>query len=77
MAFLSSRQEDDADYIGFILGSRAGLEPDAMLTLLAKLAASEPAESFGSHPAGAHRLEHAHAMMETARTIYARSFARQ
>jgi predicted Zn-dependent protease len=77
MSFLSARQEDDADYIGFIIGSRAGLAPEAMLSLLEKLEAAAPSGSFGTHPTGAHRLERARAMMETARTLYARSFARQ
>src|SRR5262249_42443592 len=37
MAFLSEQQELEADYIGFILGARAGVEPAAMLSLLRKL----------------------------------------
>ncbi|HZZ93417.1 MAG TPA: M48 family metalloprotease [Usitatibacter sp.] len=76
MSFLSARQEDDADYIGFVVGSRAGLEPDAMLSLLAKLQDAAPAETFGTHPTRAHRLEQARAMLETARALHDRSRAR-
>jgi predicted Zn-dependent protease len=72
MAFVSEQQEEEADYIGFILGARAGFTPDAMISLLDKLG-SMPSQGFGTHPTAAHRLDQARAMLGTARTLYARS----
>jgi Zn-dependent protease with chaperone function len=68
LAFVSARQEEEADRIGFVLGARAGLEPAAMMTLLAKLDASD-APGFGSHPGGKRRLELAAAVLPAARII--------
>lgn len=72
MAFLSAQQELEADYVGFILGARAGFEPGAMLTLLHKLRADGTA-LVGSHPSDERRLRQAEAMLETARRIHGRS----
>src|SRR5262245_3406337 len=71
MAFLSAQQELEADYVGFILGAKAGFAPEAMLSLLQKLG-SDSAALVQSHPSDDRRLRHAEAMLETARRIYAR-----
>lgn len=69
MAHEYQRQELDADYIGFILGARAGYQPEAMLSLLRKLGADDP--SFLSrHPEEKQRMRQAQTMLESARRIY-------
>jgi Zn-dependent protease with chaperone function len=68
LAFVAARQEEEADRIGFILGARAGFEPAAMMSLLAKLESSD-AEGFGSHPGGKQRLKLAAAVLPAARAI--------
>lgn len=72
MAFVSARQEEEADRIGFVLGARAGFAPRAMLSLLAKLEldAAGGVSSFGSHPSGARRLALAAAMLGTAEAVF-------
>jgi len=71
MAFLSAQQELEADYMGFIFGARAGIEPSAMLSLLRKLR-SDSVSLPGSHPSDERRSQQAQAMFETARRIWAR-----
>jgi len=71
MAFLSEQQELEADYMGFILGARAGVEPAAMLSLLRKLQ-SDSRSLPVSHPSDQRRSQQAQAMFETARRIWAR-----
>lgn len=75
MAHEYERQELDADFIGFILGGRAGYQPEAMLSLLRKLGADEP--SFLSrHPEEIQRMRQAQTMLESVRWIYMRSTGR-
>jgi len=71
MAFLSEQQELEADYMGFIFGARAGVEPGAMLSLLRKLR-SDSVSLLVSHPSDERRSQQAQAMFETARRIWAR-----
>ena len=71
MAFLSEQQELEADYMGFIFGARAGVEPGAMLSLLRKLR-SDSVSLLVSHPSDERRSQQARAMLETARRIWAR-----
>ena len=71
MAFLSAQQELEADYMGFIFGARAGVEPGAMLSLLRKLR-SDSVSLPVSHPSDERRSQQAQAMFETARRIWAR-----
>ncbi len=68
LAFVAARQEEEADRIGFILGARAGFEPAAMMSLLAKLDSAD-APGFGSHPGGKRRLQLAAAVLPAARAI--------
>jgi predicted Zn-dependent protease len=73
MAFVSARQEEEADRIGFVLGARAGFEPRAMLSLLAKLERDAGgASGFGSHPSGTRRLALAAGMLGTAEAVFDR-----
>jgi Zn-dependent protease with chaperone function len=67
----SVQQELEADYIGLVLGARAGFAPEAMLSLLEKLRTGEP-QLFGTHPTDAQRAQHARAMLETGRRLAAR-----
>ena len=62
MAFLSAQQELEADYMGFILGARAGVEPAAMLSLLCKLR-SDSGSLPVSHPSDERRSQQAQAML--------------
>jgi predicted Zn-dependent protease len=73
MAVLGEQQELEADRIGFVLGSRAGAQPRAMLTLLAKL--GDTGGFLGSHPGAQRRLAQARSMLETARRLSASSLA--
>jgi len=68
------QQELEADYIGFVLGARAGFAPEAMLSLLDKLQTGER-PLFGTHPGDAQRAQHARAMLETGRRLAARTRA--
>ena len=66
------QQELEADYIGFVLGARAGFAPEAMLTLLQKLQTGER-PLFGTHPGDVQRAAHARAMLDMGRRLAARS----
>ncbi|HZF18255.1 MAG TPA: M48 family metalloprotease [Burkholderiales bacterium] len=68
------QQELEADYIGLVLGARAGFAPEAMLSLLDKLQTGEH-PLFGTHPGDTQRAQHARAMLETGRRLAARSRA--
>lgn len=68
------RQELDADYYGFILGARAGFNPEAMLSLLRKLGGDEPS-MLSRHPGEQRRMRQARTMFESARRIYERGSA--
>jgi predicted Zn-dependent protease len=68
------QQELEADFMGFVLGARAGFEADAMLSLLDKLHTESPS-FLGTHPSDAMRVRQAHAMLEAARILVARSRA--
>jgi len=68
MAFLSSQQELEADRVGFTLGALAGFDPDAMMSLLRKLAGSEPGFA-SSHPSAERRLREAAQMLDAARRL--------
>ena len=68
------QQELEADYIGLVLGARAGFAPEALLSLLQKLRTGER-PLFGTHPGDLQREEHARAMLETGRRLAARSRA--
>jgi predicted Zn-dependent protease len=68
MAALYAREELEADYIGLMVGSRAGFDPAAMLSLLAKLDTGNDA-AFPLHPGGNERIEHARGMLQTAYRI--------
>jgi Zn-dependent protease with chaperone function len=67
----SVQQELEADYIGFVLGARAGFAPDAMLSLLDKLKTGDRS-LFGTHPTDAERAQHARAMLEMGRRLAGR-----
>lgn len=71
MAPLYKQQELEADYIGFILGARAGFEPRAMLSLLRKLSSEDP-PMLDAHPSTQQRLQQAQTAMPAARRLYAR-----
>jgi len=62
------QQELEADFGGFVLGARAGFDPDAMLTMLGKLQAGK-ASSFLPQPDDAERIRRAQAMLPAARRI--------
>jgi predicted Zn-dependent protease len=66
---LHEQQELEADYIGFILGARAGYEPQAMLGLLRKLEGSDRGV-IAAHPSNRRRLDQARAMLDTARRLH-------
>jgi predicted Zn-dependent protease len=68
------QQELEADYIGLVLGARAGFAPEAMLSLLEKLRTGER-PLFDTHPDDIRREEHARAMLETGRRLAARARA--
>ena len=68
------QQELEADYIGLVVGARAGFAPEAMLSLLDKLQTGEH-PLFGTHPGDTQRAQHARAMLETGRRLAARSRA--
>jgi len=71
MAPLYKQQELEADYIGFILGARAGFEPTAMLSLLRKLHSDGPS-LLDSHPSAERRLKQAQTMLEAAERLRSR-----
>ena len=66
----AEQQELEADYMGFILGARAGYRPEAMLRLLGKLGPLGDSV-LGTHPTQAKRLAQARAMLDAARRIAA------
>jgi len=68
MAPVYRQQELEADFGGFVIGARAGLDPDAMLTMLGKLQA-EKVSSFLPSVSPAERIERARAMLSAARRI--------
>ena len=70
MAQVSAQQEIEADYIGFIIGARSGYDPNAMLSLLAKLN-SDSGSSIARHSAHEKRTNQAQSMLEAARRIHA------
>jgi len=70
MAPVAEQQELDADYIGFILGARAGFAPEAMLTLLGKQSGNT--SLLRTHPSDARRISQARTMLEAARRLAAR-----
>ena len=72
MAFVAEEQELDADRIGFILGARAGFDPSAMLSLLAKLDGGSSSGLLADHPSIERRLEQAATMLQAARAVYTR-----
>ena len=67
----AEQQELEADYMGFILGARAGFRPAAMLRLLGKLGPAGESV-LGTHPTQAKRIAQARAMLDAARRIAAR-----
>jgi predicted Zn-dependent protease len=67
---LCVQQELEADYIGFVLGARAGFRPEGMLGLLGKLG-DGGGTLLATHPSEAARLRQARGMLETARRLYA------
>jgi predicted Zn-dependent protease len=71
LAPLYKQQEMEADYVGFILGARAGFKPSAMLSLLRKLNAGGPS-MLDAHPSTRQRLEQAQAVLPAAQRLYAR-----
>jgi predicted Zn-dependent protease len=75
MAPLYKQQEMEADYIGFILGARAGFSPDAMLSLLRKLGTDGPS-MMGAHPSSLQRLQQAQDMLPATQRLYTRSLTR-
>jgi predicted Zn-dependent protease len=66
---VNEQQELEADYMGFLLGARAGYEPQAMLSLLQKLG-SDDRGLLRAHPSSRRRLEQARVMLESARRVY-------
>jgi predicted Zn-dependent protease len=74
MSAISTQQELEADYVGFILGAHAGFAPDAMISLLDKLHTGG-ISLLGTHPPDARRMQQARDMLETARRLAARSAA--
>jgi predicted Zn-dependent protease len=72
MAPVYEQQELEADYAGFILGARAGFDPEAMLRLLRKLRPAGPS-LLGTHPAHERRLQQARVMLDAARRLAARA----
>jgi len=64
---LEEQQELEADYMGFLLGARAGFEPEAMLGLLGKLESGSGI--VRSHPSGQRRIAQARAMLDAARRL--------
>jgi len=64
---LGEQQELEADYMGFLLGARAGFEPQAMLGLLGKLEAGSGI--VRTHPSGQRRVAQARAMLDAARRL--------
>lgn len=68
MAPVYAQQELDADYMGFILGARCGLDPVAMPRMLRKMHI-DATSAFSMHPGQGERLRRMEAMLETARRI--------
>ena len=71
MAPLYRQQELEADFIGFILGARAGFKPLAMLSLLRKLN-SDGVSMLDAHPSTKQRLQQAQDTLPAAQRLYAR-----
>ena len=68
LAPLYAQQELEADYMGLILGARAGFDPAAMPQMLDKLNAGA-GSAFMPHPGDGERIERVNAMLETARRV--------
>jgi predicted Zn-dependent protease len=66
------QQELEADYMGFLLGARAGYAPRAMLSLLDKLGPDVPSV-IGTHPTHAQRVQQARDMFDAARRLAVRA----
>ena len=63
MSEVYAQQELEADFIGFILGARAGLEPEAMLRMLKKV--TDDGGAFATmHPRRDERIRRAGAMLQ-------------
>jgi predicted Zn-dependent protease len=71
MAFVAAQQELDADRIGIFLGARAGLDPDAMVSLLRKLDDGRPSAAPSAHPDQRRRIEQAASMLQAAKVVRA------
>lgn len=69
MAPLYRQQEMGADYIGYILGARAGFEPHAMLSLLRKMDTGGK-DMLDAHPDSRRRLQHAEDILPAAMRLY-------
>jgi predicted Zn-dependent protease len=67
MQSIGEQQELEADYMGFLIGARAGFEPQAMIGLLGKLGAGSGI--VRSHPSGQRRIAQARAMLDAARRL--------
>ena len=70
LAPLYAQQEFEADYIGFVLGARAGFDPEAMPRMLRKLR-SDSSSAFATHPSEDERIQRVETMLEMARRIRA------
>jgi predicted Zn-dependent protease len=68
LAPLYAQQEFEADYIGFVLGARAGFEPEAMPRMLRKLR-SGAGSAFVMHPSDDERIGRVDTMLEMAHRI--------
>jgi Zn-dependent protease with chaperone function len=68
----SVQQELEADYIGFVLGARAGFAPQAMIGLLEKLQTGVR-PLIATHPGDTQRMQHARAMLDMGRRLAAQA----
>jgi hypothetical protein len=73
MAFIAQQQELEADRIALFLGARAGFDPAAMASLIAKLAVGETGPGPGTHPAHQRRLAQVRAAQSAAAVLHARA----
>ena len=76
MAPLVIQQEIEADFIGFVLGARAGFDPAGMPQMLRKLNGGS-VSALAMHPGERERLLRVNAMLETARRVHEVGLARQ
>jgi predicted Zn-dependent protease len=67
---LYEQQEFEADYIGFVLGARAGFEPEAMPRMLRKLHGGA-SSAFAMHPSELERVQRVETMLETGHRLRA------